>query len=147
MRASSLMDLTTGLIDNRVFSGDMHDREQRNVFGTCWLFLGLDSLIARPGDYFTTYMGEDPVIVQRDAAGKIRVYLNRCRHRGAELCIFDSGNARSFTCSYHGWTYADGALVGVPHRRDAYRNEIDLSTHGLFEAPKVSVYGGLIFAC
>ena len=92
-------------------------------------------------------MGEEPVIVQRDAAGKIRVYLNRCRHRGAELCIFDSGNARSFTCSYHGWTFTDGALTGVPHRRDAYQNEIDLSTHGLFEAPKVSVYGGLIFAC
>jgi phenylpropionate dioxygenase-like ring-hydroxylating dioxygenase large terminal subunit len=91
-------------------------------------------------------MGEDSVIVQRDATDRIRVYLNRCPHRGSALCVFDSGSAKAFTCAYHGWTFTDGELTGVPYRREAYQNELDLSAHGLYEVPKVKVYGGLVFA-
>src|SRR5262249_52602672 len=98
------------------------------------------------GDYVASYMAEDPVIVQRGRDGKIRVYLNRCRHRGNLLCVHDRGNTRSFVCSYHAWTYTDGHLTGVPRSRDFYRGEIDHSKLGLIEA-KVQVYGGLIFAC
>ena len=63
-------------------------------------------------------MGEDPVLVVCDNEGRVRAFLNVCRHRGNRLCRADAGNAVSFTCAYHGWTYRnDGRLVGVPYLR------------------------------
>ena len=135
------------LISNRVFSEDAHQSELERVFARCWLFAGHDSLIPRNHDYFVSMMGIDSVIVQRDGSGKIRIYLNKCRHRGNQLCVYDAGNSPSFTCSYHGWNYQDGSLTGMPHAREAYRGEIDLGRWGLVEVSRVAVLGGLIFAC
>jgi phenylpropionate dioxygenase-like ring-hydroxylating dioxygenase large terminal subunit len=142
-----LVNSRDGLISNEVFSEAAHKRELERIFGRCWLFLGHETMIPAPHDYITNFMGVDPVVVQRDAAGTIRVYLNKCRHRGNEICIYDSGNARSFTCSYHGWTYADGKLTGIPHVREAYRNEVDFAKWSLTEVPRVATLGGLIFGC
>ncbi len=147
MNLQTLIDRPSAQISNDVFLPSHYEREIERVFGKCWLFLGHDTLIPKPHDYFTAFMGEDSVIVQRDAKSKIRVYLNKCRHRGNQLCLFDRGNTSAFTCSYHGWTYADGALTGMPFKREAYRGELDLAAHGLIEVPKVAVYGGLIFGC
>ena len=95
-------------------------------------------------------MGEDPVIVWRDPAGRVRVFLNSCRHRGMKICRTDGGNAHQFACPFHGWIYAsDGRLVGVPLQEKIYdgKRELDRDGWGLVEAPKVASYGGLIFAC
>jgi phenylpropionate dioxygenase-like ring-hydroxylating dioxygenase large terminal subunit len=127
------------------FSKDSYRQELERVFKKSWLFVGHESLIPTKGDYFTSYMAEDPVIVQRGQDDKVRVFLNRCRHRGNLLCVRDRGRERGFTCSYHAWTYIDGALTGVPHQRDSYHAEIDRSKLGLIEA-KTQVYGGLVFA-
>lgn len=134
-----------GLLDPGVFSPEAYALELDRVFGRCWLFLGHDSMVPKPHDFFTHFMGESNVIVQRDAKGKIRVFLNKCRHRANIVCPFDRGTARSFTCSYHGWTYKDGALTGIPHLKDAYRDELDPAELGLIEVPRVAMIGGLIF--
>lgn len=147
MDVAHLFDWKSGMVDNAVFSDDLYQRELDCVFGKCWLFVGHDSLLPNPNDYFTSYMGEDSVIVQRDPQGRIRVFLNKCRHRGNELCIYDTGNAPSFTCSYHGWTYTAGKLTGVPYGRDAYCGELPMEQLRLVEVPKVTNHGGLIFAC
>src|SRR5205814_4315006 len=63
------------------------------VFGRAWLILGHDSQIAAPGDYFTTRMGREPVIVARQADGSICVLINRCMHRGAIVCAEGRGCA------------------------------------------------------
>jgi len=128
------------------FSRDWYRHELERVFRRSWMFVAHDSLIPRNSDYVASYMAEDPVIVQRGRDGKIRLYLNRCRHRGNLLCVHDRGNAPAFVCSYHAWTYTDGKLTGVPNTRDFYHGELDRSQLGLVEA-KVEVYGGLIFAC
>jgi phenylpropionate dioxygenase-like ring-hydroxylating dioxygenase large terminal subunit len=132
-------------VDPLAFSRDWYRRELERVFRRSWMFVAHESLIPNNSDYVASYMAEDPVIVQRGRDGKIRIYLNRCRHRGNLLCVHDRGNAPSFVCSYHAWTYTDGALAGVPGLRDVYRGEIARSQLGLVEA-KVAVYGGLIFA-
>lgn len=125
---------------------DLYDLEQAAVFEQSWLYVGHESQIPENGDYILSYMGEDSVIVSRDQDGRINVLLNRCIHRGNKVCLFDRGNSKRFTCSYHGWTYgSDGGLAGLPEAGAAYQDKFDKST-GLNRA-KVSTYGGLIFAC
>ncbi|MBM2812475.1 MAG: (2Fe-2S)-binding protein, partial [Chloroflexi bacterium] len=137
-----------GTVSRRIFSDDeIYRLEMERIFGRCWLVLGHESLIPNPGDYFTNYMGEDPVIVCRDVAGKVRVFLNTCRHRGNTVCLFDRGNTRAFTCSYHGWSYdTTGKLVGVPFLEEAYYGKLDKDASGLVEA-RVASFCGLIFGC
>ena len=94
-----------GLISRRIFiEPEIYERELEQIFARCWLYLCHDSQIPQLGDFLTTYMGEDPVLVMRGSDGKVRAFLNVCRHRGNRLCRADDGNAASFTCSYHGWT-------------------------------------------
>ncbi|HJU16168.1 MAG TPA: aromatic ring-hydroxylating dioxygenase subunit alpha, partial [Stellaceae bacterium] len=88
-----------------------------------------------------------PVLVVRDTAGTVRAFLNVCRHRGNRLCRADSGNAASFTCAYHGWTYGnDGRLTGVPYLKEAYHNELQRERWGLVPVAQLDNYKGLWFA-
>ena len=50
---------------------------------------------ANPGDFFVSKMGEESVILTRDRAGQIHVFLNSCRHRGMKVCRYDEGNTRT----------------------------------------------------
>jgi phenylpropionate dioxygenase-like ring-hydroxylating dioxygenase large terminal subunit len=144
-----LVDHADGWVNNEVYSSEeIYQLELERVFGRCWLFVGHESMIPNAGDYIANYLGEDPVIVCRDEHGKVRVFLNKCRHRGNRVCLFDKGHASVFTCSYHGWAYdTEGALVGVPSPQEAYHGELKREGLGLVEVPKVANYGGLLFAC
>ncbi len=140
-------NIRSGLIDSRIFhDAETYELELDRVFRRSWLFLGHTSMIPNAGDYITSFMGEDPVIVVRDKAGDVRVFLNRCSHRGVQLCPYDRGNAKSFVCPYHGWTYGtDGALNQVPER-ESFTAEFDPTKLGLIAIPRVETYGGFIFA-
>ena len=143
-----LVDDNRGLISRRIFiEPEIYDQELERIFARCWLFLCHESQIPQPGDLLTTYMGEDPVLVVRDSDGRARAFLNVCRHRGNRLCRADSGNAASFTCAYHGWTYRnDGRLVGVPYLREFYRGELERENWGLVPVAQLDAYKGLLFA-
>jgi phenylpropionate dioxygenase-like ring-hydroxylating dioxygenase large terminal subunit len=121
-------------------------REQRALFHGPWLYVAHESEVAQPGDYKTTFAGTQPVIVARGADdGVLRVLLNRCRHRGAAVCQDDTGNANYFRCPYHGWTYRNsGELRGITY--DAAYGDIDRSTLGLAQLPRVESYAGFVFA-
>src|SRR5262245_45003639 len=78
--------------------------EMERLFGRAWLVLGHESQVKAPGDYFTTRMGREPVIVVNDA-GEIHALINRCAHRGSMVCAEGRGNTERFVCPYHGLSY------------------------------------------
>src|ERR1700694_992736 len=98
-------------------------------------------------EIFVSRMGEESVILCRDRAGAVHVFLNSCRHRGMKVCRYDDGNTTVFTCPYHGWSYGtDGRLVGVPFFREAYHGALDRSQNGLVEVAQLCCYKGTIWA-
>ncbi len=119
--------------------------EMERIFGRAWLLLGHESQARSPGDYFTTRMGREPVIVSRQANGEISVLVNRCAHRGTTVCAEGRGNTERFVCPYHGWSYdLAGELKSVPFAA-GYPPE-KISGLRLKPVPRVTSYRGFLFA-
>jgi anthranilate 1,2-dioxygenase (deaminating, decarboxylating) large subunit len=119
--------------------------EMDKIFYKTWVWVAHVSELPKPGDFRSTFVGRNPVIVVRDRQDKIHVLENRCRHRGATVCEKTKGNATGFTCPYHSWSYGlDGKLRGLPYS-DGYEDVIEKSDLPL-KSLKVGVYNGMIFA-
>jgi phenylpropionate dioxygenase-like ring-hydroxylating dioxygenase large terminal subunit len=143
-----IYDEDSKTLDARAYYDDaLYQRELEQIFGRSWLFLTHESHIPHRGDYVTTYMGEDPVVVARQADGSVTAFLNVCSHRGMRVCRHDAGNAKAFTCSYHGWTYdTAGRLIGVPAEADMYRAcPLDKPKLAAEQVPRLFNYHGYIF--
>jgi benzoate/toluate 1,2-dioxygenase alpha subunit len=125
---------------------EIFDAEMRRIFERTWVYVGHESQVPAVGDYRTTTIGRQPIIVSRHEDDQIYVLLNRCRHRGSVVCREELGHSNYFRCPYHNWGYAnDGALVGMA-QSSGYPEDFDKSGWGLVRAPRVTVYRGLIFA-
>lgn len=123
------------------------DLEMRHIFEGGWAYLAHESQLRNRFDFYTDWMGRQPVIVYRNGEGAIEVFLNACPHRGTTLCRTRQGNRRGFACTYHGWAFDDrGQLVFVPRREEGYPADFRLADYGLTRVPRVEHYGGFIFA-
>lgn len=119
--------------------------ERARIFDRSWLYLGHESEVAQAGDFRVRELGVRRVIFVRGKDGVVRALLNACTHRGAEVCRERSGNANSFQCFYHGWTFRnDGKLIGVPGE-EAYGSGFSREKLGLPEAPRLESYRGFFF--
>lgn len=92
--------------------------EAEHMLSRDWHCLGRDDEVAEPGDYFTTDLLGEPLLVARGDDGLVRVLSNVCRHRGMPVAA-GAGSTRRFICPYHAWSYRrDGVLASAPRMRD-----------------------------
>ncbi|WOP19283.1 aromatic ring-hydroxylating dioxygenase subunit alpha [Raineyella sp. LH-20] len=121
------------------------EEEMEKIFYSTWVWVAHESEIPEAGSYKTTYVGRQPVIVNRDRKGGFNTVLNRCRHRGATVCDQSKGKANGFTCPYHNWSYAlDGTLRGIPFP-EGYEGVVEKGDFPL-QRLRTESYAGMIWA-
>lgn len=147
-RYASLVNLRDGTIAREIFSSrEIFEEELEKLFTRAWLFVGHESQVPEPGDFFVSRMGAESVILTRDRQRKVHVFLNSCRHRGMKVCLYDHGNTQTFTCPYHAWSYStNGSLVGVPQYKTLYEGNLDKDEWSLIEVAQLATYKGTVWA-
>ena len=131
---------------------DIYAREQAAIFrGASWHYLGLEVEVPEAGSFKSTYVGELPVIMTRDADGAVHAMLNRCAHRGNLVCREAFGRTDKLSCVYHAWNYNLKGELTFAAFRHGLRGEGGLpkdfqyADHGLRKL-RVARFCGLVFA-
>lgn len=107
-------------------------------------FFGLSCRLPAPGSYVTDDEAGVPVLLVRGDDGRVRSFLNVCRHRGSRVASGHGAGGRKLICPYHGWTYdCRGRLTGVPDRESFVG--VDLSDRHLVELPAHEL-GGMLWS-
>ena len=131
--------------DQEIFQAELD-----NIFYKSWIYVGHESQVKEPGDYWTTVIGEQPMIFVRGEDGNCHVLYNRCPHRGAIMCPDRYGNAGPwFRCTYHAWQFSlDGSLMTIPVQKgyDGTRFDPDDEQFQMRRAARVESYRGFVFA-
>ena len=126
-------------------SPDFFRREQDMIFRRAWLMVGRTDEVPEPGDYIVRDVPtlKASVVIARGKDGVVRAFHNACSHRGVALVCQERGNALTFRCPYHAWTYrVDGSLSAIPGEQDF--PQVDKSANGL--APvHLDTWAGFIF--
>jgi len=117
--------------------------ELEKIWYRTWVFVGHESEVSQPNDYVRKKLGPQDVIMTRDREGQIHLLLNRCAHRGNQVCDDAKGNSGTFRCPYHGWTFRNnGELIGFPFFKGYGERKLDLA---MGRVPRVDSYGGFVF--
>ncbi len=123
--------------------------ELERIWGRAWVYVGHDSQVKEPGDYFATAIGRQPVIMTRHKDGAVHVLFNRCSHKGAQLVGDGCGRAQQLRCAYHGYVFdTDGTLLHIPQEEGYAGQDFGKgkAEYNLQRAPRVASYHGLVFA-
>ncbi|MBT7952749.1 MAG: Rieske 2Fe-2S domain-containing protein [Gammaproteobacteria bacterium] len=137
-------------VHKRVYTDPaIFELEMQRIWGTAWVFIGHESQVPKPGDYYATTLGKQSVIMTRHHDGEVKVLFNRCSHKGAQLVGDSCGHAPKFRCSYHGYVFdTDGTLLHIP-REEGYKNTSyckGKAGANVQNVPRMEIYRGFIFA-
>ncbi|GMA19748.1 Rieske 2Fe-2S domain-containing protein [Arsenicicoccus piscis] len=127
---------------------ELFELEMKHLFEGDWIYLAHESQVANPGDYFTTYIGRQPIVIIRSRDGKLNALINACAHRGAMLCRRKTDNRTTLTCPFHGWTFKNsGELVKVKDPDGAgYPEGFNTDgSHDLTKVARFDSYRGFLF--
>lgn len=130
--------------DPRVF-----DLEMERIWHRTWIYVGHESQVKEPGQYYATTIGKQPVLLTRHFDGKIYVLHNRCAHKGALLVGDRCGKLKELRCCYHGWRFdLDGRLLGIPLEQgyDDTRFDRKGEEANMSRAARAESYRGFVFA-
>lgn len=118
--------------------------ELRKIWHRTWVFVGHESEVPQVNDYVRKQLADQDVVMTRDKEGEVHLLINRCAHRGLQVCDDKSGNSSSFRCPYHGWTYRNtGELLGYPYNK-GYGGKRQLPL-GMGKVARVASYQGFVF--
>ncbi len=96
-------------------SEETADLERQRLFTDAWLCVGRTDQVETPGQFFTSEVAQEPLLVVRGEDGVLRGFFNVCRHRAARVATAECGETDRLRCPYHGWTSdLSGKLRGVP---------------------------------
>ncbi|MGQ0763197.1 MAG: aromatic ring-hydroxylating oxygenase subunit alpha [Acidobacteriota bacterium] len=124
--------------DERVF-----ELEQRTVFSQSWQAAARVDQFRAPGDYVTSEIADEPVVVVRGSDNQIRAFFNVCSHHAAAVMTEPHGNSPQMRCPYHGWTYSlEGELKGTPDFSEVC--DFDRGGNGLIPV-EVAVWQNWVF--
>jgi choline monooxygenase len=130
---------------NWYYDGEIYQREQKKIFEKNWTFIAQCTDVASPGQFVTSTIANQPVVIVRTSHGNLKGFLNLCRHRASMLCTKTSGIVPQFTCPYHAWSYdLDGVLKNAP----GFEIGKDVDTENFSLIPiEVDTWNGMVFAC
>ena len=123
------------------------EAEMKVLFEDGWVFLGLESQAPDRHDFFTTFAGRVPILVQRDGEGTLRGFINSCPHKGARLAQVRQGNARLHVCPYHSWSFdSAGRNKAVKWQKaGCYSEAFGQQDHGLAALAHFASHRGFLF--
>lgn len=120
------------------------EQELEKIWYKTWVYVGHESEVPNADDFVMKSIGPQEIIMTRSGDGEIHLLLNRCAHRGNQLCMEPCGNRKVFVCPYHSWSYRnDGVLRGFPFA-DGYEG-VDRAEIGLAKVTRVASYRGFVF--
>ena len=122
--------------------------EMKHIFEGNWIYLAHESQIPNKNDYYTTYMGRQPIFIARNRNSELNAFINACSHRGAMLCRHKRANKATYTCPFHGWTFNNsGKLLKVKDPEGAgYPEQFNKDgSHDLTKVPRFESYRGFLF--
>lgn len=118
-------------------------KERARIFRRSWCFICPEAELGESGQYLTSDISGQSIVICRDQSHQLRGYLNVCRHRASPVCIKPAGKLTRFTCPYHAWSYnLDGQLLNAP----GFDRDFDKTGYGLFPV-RVATWNSLVFAC
>lgn len=127
---------------------ELFELEMRYIFEGNWIYLAHESQIPNNNDYFTTFMGRQPIFIARNRQGELNAFVNACSHRGAMICRHKRGNKATYTCPFHGWTFNNnGKLLKVKDPDGAgYPDQFNTDgSHDLTKVARFESYRGFLF--
>ena len=127
---------------------DLFELEMKHIFEGNWIYMAHESQIPNKNDYFTTFMGRQPVFIARNRNGELNAFVNACSHRGAMICRHKRDNKSTFTCPFHGWTFNNnGKLLKVKDPDGAgYPESFNKEgSHDLTRVARFESYRGFLF--
>lgn len=127
---------------------DLFALEMKHIFESNWVYLAHESQIPEINDYYTTFIGRQPIVITRDKTGALNAVINACAHKGAMLCRRKQGNKGSFTCPFHGWTFSNnGKLLKVKDAKTTqYPDQFGKDgSHDLTRVARFESYRGFLF--
>ena len=116
------------------------ERERRERLAAAWTPVCRSEELAGAGAQRASPVAGQPVLVTRDAEGRVHALSNVCRHRGMTL-VDGEAKADVVRCPYHLWAYGlDGRLAAAPFMDGADLSACDLPRYHAAE------WGGWVFA-
>ena len=59
-------------------NAELYELEMKHIFESNWVYLAHESQIPANNDYYTTWIGRQPIVITRDKTGELHAVINAC---------------------------------------------------------------------